>query len=157
MVAKTNGKFIETAERRAFVLDCRRSGMKYADIAEATAEKFGIDNLPKGWDSRYAYKDVKREMDKLRDQMAEDVEDIRQMEIDRLDDMLAGLWEDAKDGKPQAVDRVLKIMSRRSKLVGLDAPTQISSIVRNIDLEKLSDDQLERLADGEDIISVIAG
>ena len=68
--AETNGTHLKTAERRAFVLDLRKSGATYRDIAIAAKKKFG-DALPGGWDCRYAYKDVKRELTKLREEIGE--------------------------------------------------------------------------------------
>ncbi len=42
-------------------------------------------------------------------------------ELARLDAMLVGLWAAARRGNVAAVDRVLKIMERRSKYLGLDS------------------------------------
>jgi len=131
----TNGELIKTAERRAFVLNLRRSGATYAFIAEAARKHFGEDQLPQGWDCRYAYKDVKRELQKIRDDIGEAVEEIRTLELERLDSLLQELWpivhppvsatqneEDESlvydvDTRLRTVDRILKIMDRRLSLV----------------------------------------
>jgi hypothetical protein len=46
-------------------------------------------------------------------------------ELDRLDAMLRACWSKAIGGDMKAVDRVLKISERRSKLLGLDAPERV--------------------------------
>jgi hypothetical protein len=54
----------------------------------------------------------------------EPAEELRTMEVARLDQMLLGLWPKAIKGDTWAVDRVLKIMERRAALLGLDAPVK---------------------------------
>ena len=124
--SKTAARTLDTATRRVYVLNLRKAGMTYAEIAAATLRKFGEEQLPSGWDERYAHKDVKRELDKLQAEIAESVDDIRQMELERLNDLLKGLWPQVAKSNPKlpAVDRVLRVMDRRAKLMGLDAPTK---------------------------------
>lgn len=57
-----------------------------------------------------------------RAQVAADAAELRAEEVSRLDAMLAGLWPDARRGHLGAVDRVLRLMERRARLLGLDAP-----------------------------------
>ncbi|MFW6344772.1 MAG: hypothetical protein ACOC0M_00350, partial [Halomonas sp.] len=47
-------------------------------------------------------------------------------ELDRLDRLLLGLWPKATAGSVAHVDRAIKVMERRAKLTGLDAPTKIA-------------------------------
>ena len=126
MVGKGHGasELLETAERRAMVLRLRRGGATYPEIAAAVAKHYGLDRLPNGWDERYAYKDIKRELDKLRSEINESAEDVRELELQRLDAMLKSLWNRAygEGADYKAVDRVLRIMERRSNLLGLDKP-----------------------------------
>ena len=122
--SKTSAGMIGTAERRAYVLTLKRSGWTYAKIARAAIAKFGAERLPAGWDSRYACKDVKRELDKLNDDNAETAEDIRQIVTMRMDRMIAALWQKVLRGNVAAIDRVTRIDERRCKLWGVDAPTR---------------------------------
>ena len=115
---------IDTQMRRNFVLDLRKSGATYRQIADAAIKRFGADDLPNGYDARYAYQDVARELDKLKAVVGDLAEDVRELEIQRLDALLLALWPQASKGNQGAVDRVLRIMERRSKLLGLDAPTR---------------------------------
>jgi hypothetical protein len=122
--ARTTSDLLETAERREHVLRLRRGGASYPEIARAMERQFK-GRLPNGWDQRYAYKDVKRELEKLRTEINDAAEDVRQLELERLDNLLKSLWEDAYvHGDYKAVDRVLKIMDRRARYLGLDAPDQ---------------------------------
>jgi orotate phosphoribosyltransferase-like protein len=61
----------------------------------------------------------------LAKEMKGQAEQIRSLELTRLDELQTAIWTDCMDGKLTAIDRVLKIMERRSKLVGLDAPERL--------------------------------
>jgi len=125
MVDQSSPAMIATAERRSFVMKFRKSGWTYEKIALAALRKYGYKALPLGYDSRYAYKDVKRELDKLRDGTSEDTEAVRDIELQRLDALLAGIWAKAARGNVAAIDRALRISERRCKLLGVDAPTEL--------------------------------
>lgn len=117
---RENSDLLETAERRAFVFQLRRAGVQYREIAKRAIEKFGVDRLPLGFNGLYAAKDISRELTRLRDEIAESAQDVRQMQDERLNDMLVSLWPQAMRGHRGAIDRVLRIMDRRAKLWGLD-------------------------------------
>jgi len=72
-----------------------------------------------------------------------------QLEIDRIDALLKALWPAAEAGDLATVDRVQRLMERRAKMLGLDAPEiraqlQIQAHDR-IDLSKLSTDEIRTL------------
>lgn len=50
----------------------------------------------------------------------DDVEDVVMMELARLDALQLIAWRRAKEGDLSALDRILKIMERRSQYLGLD-------------------------------------
>lgn len=50
----------------------------------------------------------------------EDVEDVVNLELERLDALQLIAWRRAKDGDLGAIDRILKIMERRAQYLGLD-------------------------------------
>jgi hypothetical protein len=68
---------------------------------------------------------VSRELQKLRAANEETAEDLRALEVERLDRMLRGLWEDAASGDTDAVSAALRIQKRRAKLLGLDAAERL--------------------------------
>jgi hypothetical protein len=49
---------------------------------------------------------------------------VRELELTRLDAMLLPLWRRVQAGEEKAIDRALRIMERRARLLGLDAPTR---------------------------------
>lgn len=141
-----NGRFDrdpDTARRDAEACRLRAQSRTYRQIAE----ELGID-------VRAAYDGVQRA---LRDTLEEPAEDVRRLELERLDElarksrevMLAThyvvdkgtvvIWQGAPliDDAPvlQAVDRLLKVQERRAKLLGLDSPQRVS-----IDAQQLGED-----------------
>lgn len=54
----------------------------------------------------------------------EAAEEIRRIELDRIDRMLAAVSPQAEDGDLQAVQTAIKLQERRAKLLGLDAPAE---------------------------------
>lgn len=95
-------------------LELRRAGGTYRDIATAM-----------GISLRTAYEYVNSELLMLRELTVEDAEAVRDLELSRCDAMLAGLWRTgATKGDPASVMSALKVMERRAKLLGLDAPSQ---------------------------------
>jgi len=121
---------VQTAKRRRYALRCRQQGATYKEVAEACIEKWGADRLPNGYDERYAWKDIHRELEKARKEVEEEAETTLKLELRRLDEMQSRLYPVALgDGDtppdPRAVDRVLRIMKRRAQLLGLDEPQEL--------------------------------
>lgn len=101
---------IEAAEKRKKALELKKAGATYEQIAERV-----------GFSERgAAHRAVQTA---LKEVTAEPAREVLQLELERLDAMLLGLWPAARKGKPEAVDRVLKIQERRAKYLGLDAGT----------------------------------
>lgn len=128
-------------ERQVKALELRRSGMTYFEIAAALG-------IGKSQAQRY----VQAGLAGAREQVASEASDLRAEEVSRLDGMLRGLWTDARKGHLGAVEKVLKIMERRAKLLGLDAPTRIghggdpdAPPIKTDNLHHLTDAELERI------------
>jgi len=100
----------------------RKAGATYANIAAQTIKKFSAANLPKGYDERQAHQDVVRELDKLNSFREETAIQVLDLELARLDALLMACWAQAKSGHLGAIDRALRVLDRRAKLLGLDAP-----------------------------------
>jgi hypothetical protein len=100
-------------EKRRKALRLRKAGMGY----ESIASKVGYSN------AGAAYKAVQAA---LKATIQEPADDVRTLEIERLDRLMLALWKLALEGESDAIDRVLKIMDRRAKLLGLDAPTKVT-------------------------------
>jgi hypothetical protein len=130
-------------ESQGKALEMRRMGMGYAEIAR---------QLDCSLSTAHGY--IKVAMADAKAQIDADAGEMKAEEISRLDGMLRGLWPDARKGNHGAVDRVLKIMERRAKLLGLDAPVKMAhggdadapAISHKLDIHTLADAELERIA-----------
>ena len=125
---KTGPKALETLERQIQALNMRTAGASYDDIAKAL-----------GYSQRSsAYKAVQSALDHA---VEEPAREAIILETSRLDRLLRALWPFAigirvstdaagnqitRNVDPDyfAIDRVLSIMQRRARLLGLDAPTK---------------------------------
>ena len=59
----------------------------------------------------------------------EDVEEIRNLESERLDLLQAANWDNAMQGDVPAGALILRVMERRAKLLGLDMPIRVQQEV----------------------------
>ena len=125
--AKRDIAAAEIALRQSKALEMRKAGASYDQIATA----LGMANRSVAWQSvRSAIKTVIREP----------AQEVLDLELSRLDIMMMGCWPKARTGDLQTIDRVLRIMDRRSTYLGLDAPKTM-----HFDLSKLTDDQLKEI------------
>jgi NTP pyrophosphatase (non-canonical NTP hydrolase) len=102
--------------RELEALELRKAGATYDQIAT----RIGITREG----SRRA---VKRALAALSAECTEVAEEIRSLELERLDAMLLGVWDKARKGDLLAIDRVLKIQERRARFLGIDQPVRIAS------------------------------
>jgi len=103
---------LSAIEKQLEALEMRKAGLPYQKIADA----LGYSN------HSGARKAVIAAMKKT---LREPAEEVRELEIARLDDLINAVWHFR--AKPEYLDRILKIMERRSKLLGLDAPTKLDT------------------------------
>lgn len=113
MAAKntTSAAKARTLDRQKQALELRRMGKGYIEIAAHL-----------GMSKSQAHRLVRAGLEDARAQIGAEANELKAEELSRLDAMLQGVWPDARKGGQGAIDRVLKIMERRSKLLGLDAP-----------------------------------
>jgi AraC-like DNA-binding protein len=103
---------IALAERARRVLELRKEGLTFNEIAR----RVGYKNATSAY---YAFKTA------LRATIQQPADEVRRLEVERLDALLAAVWSTAMDGRLVAIDRVILIMDRRAKLLGLDAPQKV--------------------------------
>jgi hypothetical protein len=111
----TAPKNIKQQERATQALNLRREGASYNEIGKAM-----------GVSRERAFAIVKGELEKLAATVNEASEDVRRIELERLDAMQRKAFAKAVEGDTGAVDAVLRIMDRRAKLLGLNTPSEIS-------------------------------
>lgn len=127
-----------SALRQAQAIELRRAGRSFSEIAASI-----------GCGKSQAHRLVHAALLETRAQIAAQSEELKAEEISRLDALLGSLWAKARGGDLQAVDRVLKISERRSKLLGLDAPVRMAhggddeaEPIRHSHVHEYTDDEL---------------
>lgn len=60
---------------------------------------------------------------------------------------------EGQSGNPAYLQGIMNCIARRCEILGLNAPTTQRTL--NVDLQSLTDEQLQRLASGEDLIHVL--
>lgn len=109
------GQNVAAAERRLTTLELRKAGLSLRQIAQRTGVSVSM-----------AKKDLDRALADLLAEQNTKAEDWRALELERLEKMHVALWPKVVNDAPNmhAVDRVLRIAERRSKLLGLDMPVR---------------------------------
>jgi hypothetical protein len=110
---KTRPKALELTEKQRRALELRKAGVTLARIAQELGYK----------DASGAYRAICTALDRT---LREPADAVRDLELERLDKMLFSLELRLIDGDVQAIDRALKIMDRRAKYLGLDAPQGVA-------------------------------
>jgi hypothetical protein len=107
----------EDAKKRARAnqaLELRIAGATYRQIAA----QLGVSE-------KAAYYDVQDELGRLDPIIHGQAERLRELEAARLDRLNVALAPGIKAGTPGAIFAAVKVMERRAKLCGLDAPTKL--------------------------------
>ena len=112
--AKSSVRRIRTTEKTLKALELRKRGMNYTQIGE----KLGC---ARSTACRY----VLSELENLADKCREEAVHVRDLELQRLDALYLKAWEAVEEGDLPAIDRCLRIMERRAKLLGLDAAEKV--------------------------------
>jgi hypothetical protein len=102
---------VKAVDRHLQALELRKAGISYARIAEA----LGFNSPQAAW---------KAVNSALKKTVQEPADELRTLEVERLDAAAAAIYPSVKQGQYGAIDRWIKIMERRAKLLGLDAPTK---------------------------------
>lgn len=101
---------ITAVEKRKKALQLRKGGASY----DAIARQVGYTNRGS------AHRAV---MQELRDLPKDAAVETLQLEVERLDQMLLAYWPAVMKGHVRSGEIVVRLMERRAKLLGLDAPT----------------------------------
>lgn len=99
------------AERRVRALQYRLAGASYRKIAKEL--QVSVET---------AWSDVQAELRALRDIAVQDAEELRELELQRLDEWTLHLTAKAREGDPRAIQTLVRIQERRARLTGIDAP-----------------------------------
>lgn len=135
---KTTPKRIEKDERQAAAMNLRKCGISYDRIAA----ELGYAS------ASGAYEAVKAGLAKT---LREPADELRQLELDRLDAMLEAISENVMAGDLDNIATALRISERRARLLGLDRPMPVvamrvdSMTVGESDFARMSTDELREL------------
>ena len=108
---RSQEKKLAALEKRKQALQLAIAGVDYQTIADRV-----------GYNSRQAAHAAVKSA--LVETLRPPSDELRQMQLTRLDEMIKYLWSQVSKGNYNAVDRIIKIEERRAKLLGLDAPTK---------------------------------
>lgn len=142
--SRTSARKLTAAERRAQAVALRVSGATYQQIAA----KLGVTDSA-------AHKLVAEALATARRVTAATADELRDLETLKLDAMELSIATQVNAGHLGAIDRKLKIMERRARLWGLDAPTKASNL--NWNMADFSDDELAQIAEGADPATIVKG
>jgi hypothetical protein len=126
---RTSPDMIDVAQRQTEALRLRQSGRTFQEIAD----ELGYSDASGARNAVLAA---------LQTTVVEPNNEVRQLELSRLDALLASLWPTAMTGDQGAIDRILKILERRSKMLGLDAAPKMPVG----DIDDLIQAELDRIA-----------
>jgi len=113
--AKTSVRRIKTTEKTLKALTLRKKGFNYTEIGEEL-----------GCARQTACRYVLSELENLADKCREEAVHVRDLELQRLDELYLIAYRAISDGNDLAgIDRCLRIMERRAKLLGLDAAQKV--------------------------------
>lgn len=117
-------------EKRVRALELRKAGTTYRKIGEV---------MDCSGSTAFEYV-----QDALKEMQKEPAKAVRELELERLDQMLRAIWPDVLKGNRLAIDRALQIQDRRARYLGLDAPQR--RIVEVISQDKIAEaiEELER-------------
>lgn len=97
-------------EKERRVLELRRAGLTF----DVIAQEVGYSNAS---GAHHAYtRAMKRTL------VDAGSDESRDLELDRLDRLQRFAWPQASQGNLRAIETILRIMGRRAKILGLDAP-----------------------------------
>lgn len=139
--AQTSPETAEAKIRAARALELRMEGKTFEEIAQEA-----------GYNSRQAaYDAVRRSLAAI---TREPAEELLRLDLERLDKMWGIHYLNAQAGDVQALAACLKVMERRAKLLGLDAPERKEVTGKGgaplmpTSPHELTDDQLAAIAAG---------
>jgi hypothetical protein len=110
--SKTSPRLVRARLKEGQALELRLYGANYQGIADQLGYA----------DAAGAYKAVIRALERV---VTEPAKEVLQLELDRLDRMLGSVLGQAVSGHLGSIDRVLRIMERRDKLLGLETAQKI--------------------------------
>lgn len=108
--SKSSGRRLGSTERKQKSLELRKAGASFQAIGDAL-----------GVSRQQAHRYVTAALESIRKETAEEAENLRTIELERIDSLFLECYSAAKKGDLPAVDRCVRLSERRCKILGLDA------------------------------------
>lgn len=116
--SRVSKQAVSARERERLALELRRRGKRYDEIGQA----LGISESA-------AWKAVQRAYARALKLADDEANFNRKLDLERLDVALAAIWKKVEEGNLWAIDRMLAILERRARLLGLDAMDEATNDV----------------------------
>lgn len=160
-------EMLEKTERRHHILTLRRRGMTYAQIAETLGNRDALRRAGLDWEPIHVTPStcsgiVKRYLQRMELEESETRDELRTLENERLDELYR-TWiakargTDTVPADPKAAIIVLRIMDRRARLNGLDAPSKVNVNLTGSILHELAIDPDELARERESFVTAFGG
>jgi hypothetical protein len=144
-------KSLSIVDRRRRAAQLRRSGATLESVATVISREFKLPN----YDRRRCHEDIQFALAELHREYSLDSESLRQEHLQILDRLQMALWSKALGGDVKAIDSITRLLERKSKLCGLDAPVQLL-VEKSLDHEiELVFQALERSLHHEAYVQVL--
>jgi hypothetical protein len=108
----------DSAEAERTIMDLRSASLTFEQIAN----NLGLSNRGQ------AFKIYQRALERI---PAEGVVELRTLEGQRLDALQAAIWDTCMAGGIKSINASLRIMERRARLFGLDAPVKVLAKIKS--------------------------
>ena len=98
-----------------------------------------------------AHQIVSQALKLMNAELVEEADEVRRLELERLDGLYKAAWPKAEDGDERAIASCLRIMGRRAELQGLDAAKRkeisgpAGGPIETVDYSVYSDEDLKAL------------
>lgn len=124
-------------QRRRIVAANLLAGLNYRDIATGLNVSLGT-----------IARDVKILFERWRKEQVQTIDEQKDIDLRRIDVAINAIWDEVKNGHLGAIDRMDKLLQRRSRMLGYDAPETIK--VKHVpdDVKEMTDDELAAIAAG---------
>lgn len=114
----TRGQPVQRAVKRRVALELRAAGLTYEQVAEQM-KQMGYRTSTNG-----VRKVIEGALSSMAEHDQQNVQQIRQMDLHRLDQLMAVLWPKVKVGDVKAIREYRQIIDQRARLLGTYAPTK---------------------------------
>lgn len=113
------------------------AGLNYRQIAEGLQVSLGT-----------VASDVKAIFKRWKDETIHDADNCRTLDLARIDIAINAIIKDVEAGQLGAIDRLVRLLERRARMIGYDSPEKIDLNDSTKDPNEMSDEELAAIAAG---------